>query len=567
MKTLMSILWMSLLSFQFGFGQSEAVGKWEGSLEVNGMKLRIVFNVTEAEGKLKATMDSPDQGAFDLPCDAATYAEGILKISMNAMGISYMGKPKGGEMEGTFEQNGMALDLNMKRKAKEEKKKEGTTEVSAGDKAKILGYWEGVLDINGVKLRIGFRVKEEAGELKTTMDSPDQGAYDLACNYSNFEDGVFKIKMDQIGMSYEGQPKGDRMEGVFKQNGTRLDLEMKREKGKTGGRAAKPQDPKEPFNYEVKEVVFENKSANLKLAGTLTMPKDCENCMAAILISGSGPQDRDESLLGHKPFWVIADYLSERGIAVLRFDDRGVGESTGDFSSATSADFKTDVQAAFEFLKGQKGIDATKIGLIGHSEGGLIAPMLAAENKEVAFIISLAGPGMAGKDLLPEQAKLIAVANGASEKEGQETYEITKKVCNLIAKEKDVEKLNAKIREIIEDENTSEKQVNEALQQYTSNWFRFFMAYDPVKAWKKVKCPVLALNGAKDLQVPADDNLKGIEKALKRNKKVNLMKFEGMNHLFQSCETGSPLEYAQIEETFSEKVLNVMADWLLSDVK
>ncbi len=567
MKTLMSILWMSLLSFQFVFGQSEAVGKWEGSLDVNGMKLRIVFNVKELDGKLKATMDSPDQGAFDLPCDATTYAEGVLKISMNAMGISYMGKPKGAEMEGTFEQNGMTLELNMKRKAQDEQKEVATTKVSAADKAKVLGYWEGVLDVNGVKLRIGFKVKEEGGELKTTMDSPDQGAYDIACNYSNFEEGVFKIKMDQIGMSYEGKPNGDKMDGTFEQNGMTLDLEMKRETGKTGGRAAKPQDPKEPFNYEVKEVVFENKAADLKLAGTLTMPKDCENCMAAILISGSGAQDRDESLLGHKPFWVIADYLSERGIAVLRFDDRGVGESTGDFASATSADFKTDVQAAFEFLKTQKGIDATKIGLIGHSEGGLIAPMLAAENKEVAFIISLAGPGMKGKDLLPEQAKLIAEANGADPSEVKETYEITKKVCNLIAKEKDIEKLKAKLLKIIEDDNTSEDQVNAALQQYTSNWFRFFMAYDPVKDLKKVKCPVLALNGAKDLQVPADDNLKGIKKALKRNKKVKLMKFEDMNHLFQTCETGSPLEYAQIEETFSEVVLKVMADWLLSDVK
>lgn len=535
-------------------------------MDVNGAKLRIGFDVKEVEGELKTTMDSPDQGAYDLPSDETTYKDGVLKVRMEKMGISYVGKPQGESMDGVFEQNGMQLDLNMKKKTKVEKTSNSSTEIDQKSLEKVLGYWEGKLNINGTDLRIGFEIKAEDGLLKATMDSPDQGAYDLPCSSASFEEGKLQLEMQGLGVRYIGEPKGEEMTGTFEQNGMSLDLNMKRNRETTGGRTAKPQDPKEPFNYESKKVVFENESADLKLAGTLTIPKDCKDCQAAILISGSGPQDRDESLLGHKPFWVIADYLSERGIAVLRFDDRGVGESTGTFGGSTSADFMTDVAAAFAFLKQQKGIDPAKIGLIGHSEGGLIAPMLAAQNEEIAFIISLAGPGTMGKDLLPEQARLITKASGASEQEVKETYETTKRICNLVAKEKDLEKLKAKIRPLIEKEDIPEAQVDAALQEYSSNWFRFFMAYDPVADWKKVKCPVLALNGSKDLQVPADENLRGIEKALKNNKQVKIMKMEGLNHLFQKTETGNPSEYAELEETFSEEVLKIMKDWIvLSD--
>lgn len=563
MKKTMLMFLMTLLSTTFSIAQSDAVGYWEGNLDVNGMKLRIGFNVKEVDGKLSATMDSPDQGAFDLACDAATYNEGVLKISMTAMGISYMGKPKEEQMEGTFNQNGMALELNMKRKEKKvEAPKTKSADISKEDMSKLVGYWEGTLEVNGIELRIGFKIQNEGGNLKTTMDSPDQGAFDLTCNSTTYEESVLEVNMSQMGVTYKGKLVGEVIEGTFYQAGREIELNLKQ--GAAQGQTAKPQEPKGPFEYSVEKVVFENKSANIKLAGTLTLPKDCNNCSAAILISGSGAQDRDETILGHKPFWVIADYLTTQGIAVLRFDDRGVGESTGQFAGSTSADFMTDVEAAFKFLQEQEGIAKDKIGLIGHSEGGLIAPMLAAQNKEVAFIISLAGPGTMGKDLLPEQAKLIAEANGASEQEVKETYEITKKVCNLIAKEKDIEKLKAKIRKIIEDDNTSEAEIEAALNQYTSNWFRFFMSYDPRKDWKKVQCPVLALNGAKDLQVPADENLRGIEKALKKNKQLKLMKFKGMNHLFQTCESGSPLEYAKLEETFSRTVLKVMSDWIKS---
>lgn len=430
----------------------------------------------------------------------------------------------------------------------------------------VLGYWKGKLVLPGVSLRLAFTITEENGKLSATMDSPDQGAYGIPCGTTQFENGLLTLKVESAGVTYTGKPEGDKMIGKFKQATLNIDLDLARSEEEEG-RNAKPQDPKEPFNYVVEEVSFENAAAQLKLAGTLTLPKNKKLAPVAIMITGSGPQDRDESLLGHKPFWVIADYLTNQGIAVLRFDDRGVGESTGNFSEATSADFATDVKAAIAYLKTRKEIDPEKIGLIGHSEGGLIAPMVAANNKDVAFIISMAGTGMAGKDLLPEQVRLIAEAGGADKKEVDKSYKTTKKACALVAKEKDVDKLKVELGELFEkddDGESTEEQMESAIKQYTSPWFRYFMQYNPQDDFKKVSCPVLAITGSLDLQVPADANLAGIKKSLKKakNKDVTTTKLDKLNHLFQHAQTGHPSEYAKIEETIAPIALELMATWI-----
>lgn len=429
----------------------------------------------------------------------------------------------------------------------------------------VLGYWKGKLELSGISLRLAFTVTAEDGKLSATMDSPDQGAYGIPCSSAEFKEGLLTLKAASAGLTYTGKPEGDKMIGNFKQATLDIALDLVRSEEKEG-RNARPQDPKEPFDYAVEEVVFENTAANLKLAGTLTLPKNKKMAAVAIMITGSGPQDRDESLLGHKPFWVIADHLTSQGIAVLRFDDRGVGASTGDFSKATSADFATDVEAAIAYLKTRKEIDPKKIGLIGHSEGGLIAPMVAANNKEVAFIVSMAGTGMAGKDLLPEQVRLISAAAGETKEKVKKAYELTKKACKLVAKEKDLEELKGKLRKVYEesDEEQSTEEIEAAVKQYTSVWFRFFMKYNPQDDYKKVKCPVLAINGSLDLQVPADANLAGIQKALKKakNKDVTTTKLDKLNHLFQNCSTGHPAEYATITETITPAVLELMATWI-----
>ena len=295
------------------------------------------------------------------------------------------------------------------------------------------------------------------------------------------------------------------------------------------------------------------------------------------MITGSGPQNRDEELMGHKPFWVIADYLSRNGIAVLRFDDRGVAKSQGNFAEATSADFATDAEAAFEFLNDNPKINHTEIGFIGHSEGGLIAPMVAASNPEVGFIISLAGPGVTGQQIIIRQSQEIGRLSGESEAQIKESTETNKKLYAILRKEKDNKKAEVKIlalyKEILERKKTSKDDTEKAVNQLkatfgaaTYTWFRYFIMTNPATFWKKVECPVLAMNGEKDLQVSANENLPAIEKALKSsgNNSIKTVKLPELNHLFQHCKTGLPSEYGNIEETFSPEALKIITDWILA---
>jgi hypothetical protein len=324
-------------------------------------------------------------------------------------------------------------------------------------------------------------------------------------------------------------------------------------------------------------VTFTNDKFNIKLAGTLTIPAGPGPFKAVIMITGSGPQNRNEELMGHKPFLVIADYLSRNGIAVLRFDDRGVGKSQGNYAEATTADLATDAEAAFNFLKKNPKINQKEIGFVGHSEGGLIAPIVAALRSDVGFIVSLAGPGVTGQQIIIRQSQDMGRISGEKESDIKESTETNKKLYAILRKEKDNKKAEIKIlaryREILEKKKTSKEDTEKAVDQlkmtfgankYT--WFRFFIMTDPSIYWEKVKCPVLALDGEKDLQVAANENLPAIEKALKSsgNKSSKTVKMTGLNHLFQHCKTGLPAEYATIEETFSPEALKIITDWILA---
>jgi alpha/beta superfamily hydrolase len=295
------------------------------------------------------------------------------------------------------------------------------------------------------------------------------------------------------------------------------------------------------------------------------------------MITGSGAQNRNEELMGHKPFLVIADYLSRNGIAVLRYDDRGVGGSQGKYSEATSADLATDAEAAFHFLINNPKINQKEIGFIGHSEGGLIAPIVAASNHSVGFIVSLAGPGVTGQQIIVRQSEDISRLSGVKEEAIKETTETNKKLYSVLRKEKDNKLAETKIltiyKKILEKKKTSNEDTEKAVNQLkltfganTYTWFRYFIMTDPAIFWKKVKCPVLALDGEKDLQVAADENLRDIEKVLRSsgNSSIKIVKLPGLNHLFQHCKTGLPAEYNTIEETFSPEALKIIADWILA---
>jgi hypothetical protein len=345
----------------------------------------------------------------------------------------------------------------------------------------------------------------------------------------------------------------------------------------------KSQEPLAPFPYRNIEVSIPNKKDKLTLAGTLSLPQNRGKYPALIFISGSGAQDRNEEILGHKPFLVLADYITKQGFAVLRFDDRGFGKSTGNFSTATSADFANDVRAAFAFLSKHAEIDANKIGLLGHSEGGLIAPMVASTNKRVAFVVLLAAPGLRGDQLLLIQQEDIARSQQVTEAEIEQAKTINSSIFSLLVndygkndntlKDKLVNYINQSI-----DADTSfqlppkiskTQFVTMQVQQLLNPWMRYFICYDPVPALKKLKCPVLAINGEKDIQVAATKNLSAIETAVKSNgnQHVQIEQIPNLNHLFQTCQLCTIEEYGELDETFSPTALERISSWLLKTIK
>ncbi len=455
------------------------------------------------------------------------------------------------------------------------------TEDIKTDQDLIAGIWQGTLAFSGQEIRIVFQITSNAdGTLTAAMDSPDQGAMGLPADKVTFENGSVYLEVNSGFIIYEGKMNEDGLsiEGLLKEPkmGVSLPLMLNRVDQAPG--LNRPQEPKAPYPYDEEEVVYENEQAGIKLAGTLTLPRSEGPHSAVLLITGSGPQNRDEEVFGHRTFWVLADYLTRQDIAVLRVDDRGVGGSTGDFSKSTSEDFAGDVLASVEFLKSRKEINPEQIGLVGHSEGGMIAPMAAAQSLDVAFIVMMAGPGLPGAELLQLQAALIHRAIGVSEETIAINSALQEQVFTVVKQEKDRETAEKKLRELItnEVEKMSEKDkevlgysspesIEAEIQQVLSPWLSYFITYDPRPALTQVKVPVLAINGEKDLQVPPKENLSAIEEALKAggNKHYTILELPNLNHPFQTVTSGSGLDYAQIEETISPEALKVMGDWIL----
>jgi len=447
----------------------------------------------------------------------------------------------------------------------------------------LNGIWTGKLALpNSLDLTIVFNLtKDDTGKYFTTLDSPDQGAKGIPTESTAINGDSILIKIPVIQGFYAGKIFYDEMKmlGKWSQGGMNLDLALNIVEKLEGPK--RPQEPKEPFSYNSEEVLFENEIDDIVLAGTLTYPKEGNNFPAVVLISGSGGQNRNEELFGHKPFLVIADYLTKNGIAVLRFDDRGIAQSTGDYSKATSEDFTKDVLAALEFLKERKEIDKTKIGLIGHSEGGMIAPMTEIQSNDVAFIVLMAGPGIPGDSIIYLQGELIQKVEGASEEEAQKSSKVQRKIISSVKTIDDNDLLKEKLEEIFRSEYSfmSDKEKSELgdlktyldtqIKTLTSQWFKCFLRYDPIPVLEKVKCPVLAINGENDLQVPPKENLSAIQSALKKggNKNYEVKELAGLNHLFQTSKTGAISEYGKIEETISPIALQTMLDWIKKIVK
>ena len=450
----------------------------------------------------------------------------------------------------------------------------GQTVVPSQTGSGVEGNWLGALEVSGFKLRLVLKISKSAdGKLMATVDSLDQSAKDLKVDTISFQDGTLKFEMNALRASYVGTLSNDgtQLTGQFTQGGI-LPLEFKRVTDLSQLELKRPQTPKKPYPYLEEEVSYENSQDHVKLAATLTLPRSNGPFPAVVLITGSGPQDRNEALLGHQPFLVLADYLTRRGIAVLRADDRGVGRTSKGAPTDTTENFADDALAGVQFLKKRKEINAKQIGLIGHSEGGMAAPMIAAKSGDVAFIVLMAGPGLPGAELLMKQSRLIATAE--CEKDVERSVAETQQLIATVSQEKDsavalqkLQKDGAQAAEAARKRLEAQLKGIEAKNYaFATPWLRYFLNYDPRPTLLKVHVPVLAINGEKDLQVPAREDLEAIEQALKDggNRDYKIVLLPNLNHLFQTTKTGAPSEYAQIEETIAPAALQTIGDWIVA---
>lgn len=417
------------------------------------------------------------------------------------------------------------------------------------------GHWVGHVDVpmqfvNGLPL---VHLREQEGVIHGELPVPGDASFDVS------------LDADRQSMT-----------GTFRQSGMELPIGFVRDVHYPNKELARPQHPKPPFPYRTQEVRATHPDG-FTLAGTLTLPDSSEfgngPYTTAVLVSGSGPQDRDESIMGHKPFLVIADYLTRHGIAAMRFDDRGVGDSGGldTLGQATSLDFATDALAVVNHLDTIDAVDKTRIGLIGHSDGATIAPVVATMTDKIAFIVSMAGQGVLGSDVIAVQRKLLTMAAGVSEKiadkNNEELAKIEQKMRDGATEQEVVDAFVKFTRKQSPAQKVTDQELAEAVrpdvQRFMSPYFRYFMEYDPAEALGSLPCPMLAINGTLDLQVWHEQNLDAIERIVtEAGGDITIKRYEGLNHLFQPATTGNIDEYAKIETTFDEQVLRDILEWI-----
>lgn len=421
------------------------------------------------------------------------------------------------------------------------------------------GAWEGRISVGGQSIRIVFRV-DAAGN--AVMDSPDQGARNIAVDRPTVENGVVRFVVPVIQGRFEGtrSDDGQTLTGVLSQGGVTLPLVLTRS-ADTVALAARPQTPSPPFPYRSEEVAFDNPAApGVRLAGTLTLPEGAGPFPAVVLITGTGPQDRDETIEGHRSFAIWADVLTRRGVAVFRFDDRGVGASTGNFGAATGVDFASDVTAVFEGLSARPEIDPARVGLIGHSEGAVFAYLAMEEGLRPAWLVTLAGPTVSGGEIITEQSRRIATAMGAPS-EAVENGAVVQRalIAAVAANAGDGEAVRREVEAVALANGMPPEAAARTAAGMSNAWYRGYVAYDPADAIRAIRVPMLAVFGDKDLQVPADQNAPALTQ-LKPDADVVVL--PGLNHLFQPAGTGLMAEYGEIETTLDPSVIRTVVDWV-----
>jgi len=540
-------------------------GDWHGTLTIPGGQLRLLLTIRQAEGgALAAELESLDQNpGTRIPVAPIAVADGRMTFSIPSIRAQYEGRwqADSGRFSGTFSQGGNALPLDLARGAAE----------ARPTVAGLDGRWEGIVTRNGTPLRLILRIATGATGTIAALDSPDMMAMGLQVTELSREGQAIAFSIPAANVRYRATliADGSRMSGTWARPGSPdAEVAFVRSAQVAAPPRARPQLPRPPFPYRAEEVRFANPRApGVTLAATLTLPPGRGPFPAAILITGSGPQDRDETIFGHKPFAVLADRLTRAGIAVLRYDDRGTAASTGTYTGATSADFATDANAAFAFLAAQPGIDRRAIGFIGHSEGGMIAPLAGRDNPDVAFFVLLAGPGTPTPQLMEAQRRAFGRSQGASEADLDRSVPIQRAFYAAAASDGDSDAVAARLRASVTDDmlhaaGLPSAERDQMARAAADPWFRYFARYDPAPALAAIHVPVLALNGGLDVQVIARENLAGISAALAGHRDVTVRELPGLNHMFQTARTGALGEYADIEETFAPAALDLIADWI-----
>lgn len=444
--------------------------------------------------------------------------------------------------------------------------------------------WLGKLAVGAQTIELRFHIKQLENDTKSvSIDVPIQKAIGINASKVVMKADSISIEFGLLKADYKGKfINKDSINGNWNQSRMDFPLSFKKVSAFEDKKVNRPQTPKPPYSYLSEDIVYTGKHTALTYGATLTYPSKEGKYPLLILITGSGQQDRDETIFDHKPFAVLADYLTRNGMAVMRVDDRGKGKSTGQFAESTSYDFSEDVEEHIAYAKTLAFIDQNKIGLLGHSEGGMIAPMVAARNKDVSFIILMAGPGIDIVHGMELQNKYVLKASGISDEAIYAYLPLYVKVMQLVSKLNDKEEAISKVNDMvnkwyqvtdkkivqsttgIKDSTEINKYVSTVVGQLSSKWWKYFANFDPAVYLSKVYCPVLAINGEKDIQIAADENLNGIEKALikAKNKRYTVKKMDGLNHLFQKCNACSVTEYGEIENTIDPVVLSTILQWL-----
>ena len=542
-----------------------AAGEWNGKLTTPLRTSHLGVSIKEtAPGQLTGTIGSHESGVWGTALADITRAGDALSFRVPTTNGKFDGKwdPAASAWTGTYTNPAGTFPLTLA---------QGPVPPLPTITA-LNGRWEGALSV-GIELKIVLRTKTDEHGTSMLMDSPTQGANGIP---------VAKLAKDAQAVAFEVPSIRGRYTGTLSEDGATLtgtwnqamDMPLTLTRVSMDAsvpEARRPQTPKAPFPYKVEEVGYDNpKAAGVHLGCTLTTPQTGGPHPAALLITGSGPQDRDETLMGHQIFGVLADHLTRKGIAVLRCDDRGVGKSTGVFLNATPTDFATDAEAGVAFLRKRPDIDPKRIGLIGHSEGSVTGPKVVLANPDVAFLVMMGGLGAKGVDVMTEQRTLITMAMGLPPEQEPMIRMSSSLLLNAAINGPDEAAANEAVANLLVVASMgamTQDQAKETAKEFTSPYMRDLLNYDPAPVLSKITIPVLAITGEKDLQVPAKQNLPLIKSLMANNPDVTTIEVPNLNHIFQTARTGAPSEYGEIEESFAPAALDEISNWIVKRMK